>query len=308
MNSRDTAVGTAMTVASAVGFGLMGIFAKLAYEQGMTVGTLLAYRFGIAAVLFWLWIAATRPVYRLTWRERGILWLMGIGGYAVMATLLFTSFSYMSASLAEMMFYSYPTLVCLLMRVVDKEPITARKAIALVTGFAGLILVLQGPAQSIHTVGVLLALGSALVYSFFIVYSNRLMKQVSPLVSSAHISVSAAGTLVLVALSQGTLAPVTGFVSWGAVLGVGVLSTFIAILTFFEGVKRIGSTRASIISLLEPIVTIVSSAILFHERLRPLQWTGIVIVLASLVAMELRSRSGTAEAARVPKRELRSGA
>jgi drug/metabolite transporter (DMT)-like permease len=46
-------VGALLCLASAVAFGAMGIFGKLAYEQGATVGTLLVVRFVLAAALFW---------------------------------------------------------------------------------------------------------------------------------------------------------------------------------------------------------------------------------------------------------------
>ncbi|KIL37137.1 hypothetical protein SD70_31045 [Gordoniibacillus kamchatkensis] len=289
MNKNGSLLGVLLTIASAAGFGVMGIIAKLAYAQGVTVGTLLAYRFAIAAALFWAWIALSRRAAApLRWRERIALWIMGTLGYAVMASLMFTSFSLMSASLAEMLFYSYPTLVCLLMWAVDKEPLTGRKAEALIGGFAGLLLVLQSPAGLVTASGIACALAAAAVYAVFITYSNRLVKHVSPLVSSAHISSSAAVALAVYAALQGDLHVVRGAPAWGAILGVAVLSTFVAILFFFEGVKRIGSTRASMLSTMEPVVTLACSAALFHERLRPLQWLGIAVVLLSLMAMEVR--------------------
>ena len=45
--------GTLMCLASGAAFGAMAVFGKLAYDEGVTVGTLLAVRFGMAAVLFW---------------------------------------------------------------------------------------------------------------------------------------------------------------------------------------------------------------------------------------------------------------
>ncbi|WP_248928829.1 DMT family transporter [Paenibacillus hamazuiensis] len=143
---KTTSYGTLMVVVSAVGFGLMGIFAKIAYGEGMTVGTLLACRFLIAAALFWGTLAIVRPRFTLTRRETITLHLMGVGGYAVMATLLFTAFYLIPASLAEMLFYAYPALVCLLMRWLDKEPVTVRKAASLGIGMLGTALVLGVPA------------------------------------------------------------------------------------------------------------------------------------------------------------------
>lgn len=158
----------------------------------------------IAAALFWLLIALTRPDYRLTWRERGLLAAMGVGGYAVMATLMFSSIYYMSASITELVFYTYPTLVCLLARLIDKEPITARKGIVLAAGFAGLMLVLLGPAGLVSVPGVAMAFAAAIVYAVFILFSNRMVRNVTPLVSSAHISTSSAVALTVCSPPFGT--------------------------------------------------------------------------------------------------------
>ena len=51
-------VGPALCLVSAAAFGAMAIFGKLAYDEGATVGTLLAVRFLIAAALFWALVLA----------------------------------------------------------------------------------------------------------------------------------------------------------------------------------------------------------------------------------------------------------
>ena len=46
-------MGTLLCLGSGAAFGAMAIFGKLAYDEGATVGTLLAVRFALAAALFW---------------------------------------------------------------------------------------------------------------------------------------------------------------------------------------------------------------------------------------------------------------
>ena len=53
--------------------------------------------------------------------------------------------------------------------------------------------------------------------------------------------------------------------------------------TFFAGMERIGATRASILSTVEPVVTIGCSALLLGERLSCLQGFGAILVLAGAV-------------------------
>ena len=51
-------LGTLFCLASGAAFGAMGVFGKLAYGEGATVGTLLAVRFTLAAALFWALVLA----------------------------------------------------------------------------------------------------------------------------------------------------------------------------------------------------------------------------------------------------------
>jgi len=55
-------MGTVFCLSSGAAFGAMGVFGKLAYGEGATVGTLLAVRFTLAAALFWAAGAAARTV------------------------------------------------------------------------------------------------------------------------------------------------------------------------------------------------------------------------------------------------------
>ena len=55
--------------------------------------------------------------------------------------------------------------------------------------------------------------------------------------------------------------------TWPPLLGLGLVATAIAIQTFYAGVKRVGGARASLISTVEPVYTVVLAVILFGEHL-----------------------------------------
>ena len=72
-----------MCLASGIGFGAMAVFGKLSYDEGATVGTLLVVRFGLAAVLFWLLLAArgaVGEVRTLSRRDLGLALALGAAG------------------------------------------------------------------------------------------------------------------------------------------------------------------------------------------------------------------------------------
>ena len=82
------ALGALLCLASAVAFGAMAIFGKLAYDDGATVGTLLCVRFLLAAALFWALVAATgaaRNLRTLARRDVALAFGLGAVGYSAQA-------------------------------------------------------------------------------------------------------------------------------------------------------------------------------------------------------------------------------
>ena len=107
-------VGALLCLASAVAFGAMGIFGKLAYEHGATVGTLLAVRFLLAAALFWalvLGTGAARQLRTLPRRDIGLAFALGAVGYSAQAGAYFVALKRLDASLLSLLLYTFPAMV-----------------------------------------------------------------------------------------------------------------------------------------------------------------------------------------------------
>jgi drug/metabolite transporter (DMT)-like permease len=104
---------------------------------------------------------------------------------------------------------------------------------------------------------------------------------------------------ILVLASGASLAPSDiPAEAWLPLLGLGVLATAVAIQTFYAGVTRVGGARASIISTVEPVYTIVLAVLLFGESLEPLQVVGGVLVLVSVILAETGRPGRSAEPTR----------
>ena len=73
---------------------------------------------------------------------------------------------------------------------------------------------------------------------------------------------------------------------WLAIVATGISFTFGYVL-FFLGAVIIGSSRASMLSIAEPILIILVAILLVDEWLSPIQWMGLSLVIASLVVIEL---------------------
>src|SRR5512132_4182198 len=155
----------------------MAIFAKEAYRSGVSVTTLLALRFALAAGVFWAIVAARAPLPARPTR-RVVLAGLGLGaiGYAAQAGAYFAALTRIDASLTSLLLYLYPALVFGAAVALGRERADRRRlaALGLATGGAALVLA-GGGAGALDGLGVALGLAAAVAYSAYILVADRVV-------------------------------------------------------------------------------------------------------------------------------------
>ncbi len=255
----------------------MAIFARFAYAGGADVLGVLSARFTIAGLL----LAGAMLALKRPWprgRALRVAIAMGAIGYVGQAVCFFAALNYASAGLVALLLYAYPTLVCLLAAAFLRERLTPLRLALLAVSFVGIALTLGGGHGA--TTGIVLGLGAAAFYSVYIVVGARELAHTDALGAATVVCLSAALTL---AAASALHAPHFPGVWWGwlAVAAIAVVSTVVAMITFFAGLKRVGPAVASIASTLEPVVTVALAWLILGESLAPVQVAGGVLVLAS---------------------------
>ncbi|MBM0275042.1 DMT family transporter [Micromonospora tarensis] len=296
-------MGPALCLVSAACFGAMAIFGKLAYDAGVSAGTLLLVRFTLAAVLLGVVLLA-RPGLRRAGPDRSaatgrpamtrgrvLATAIGLGaiGYATQASLFFSALELMDASLLALILYTYPVLVTVGAVLLGRDRLTPRRGAALVAASGGTLLVLLGAGGvSFRPFGAVLAFAAALTYTIYILVADTIVHRLSPVVLSALVMAGAAGSL-------GGRAAVTGGVDLGfAARGwfwlscIAVVCTVMAMLAFFAGLTRTGPSTAAILSTFEPVVTAALATLILGETLTPAQLVGGALVLSSVAVLQLR--------------------
>jgi drug/metabolite transporter (DMT)-like permease len=296
--------GTLLCIGSAAAFGAMAVFGKLAYDNGATVGTLLAIRFALAAVLFWALVLAGRgsvaELRALARRDVAIALGLGAVGYAAQAGCFFAALERIDASLLSLMLYTFPAMVAVAAIVLGRERADATRFAALALASVGLVLVLANArAGALDPLGAGLALGAALIYTTYILVSQGVAGRIGPTLLSALVCSGAAVTLTAGSALLGDLRPGEVTVAgWGWLAGIAVVSTVAAVSLFFAGLKRVGPTTASILSTVEPVVTVALAFLVFGELLGSLQLVGGALVLAAVIVLgSYRPREAIAEPA-----------
>jgi len=281
---RDETRGLTLVAVSTVAYGVLPILGKVAYGAGVKVLPLLAWRYVIAVLLITALERGPRPPLG----ERIRLWAIG-SVFVFNSIAYFRALELIPASVTALVLYTYPVIVAFLAAVVGVERLTGRALLAALGAFIGCALTARGdPSGSpLPLSGVAWALAAALIYASYIVLSSRFGAGVPARVLALHLAQAAAVACVAFALADGGLSLPLDPRGILAVAGIGVVSTVVAMTAFLAGLALVGPTRASVLSSLEVIVTLVLAFALLGERLGPGQWAGAALILGSVAFQNL---------------------
>ncbi len=273
--------GILLIIVSAAAFGTLAIFGKFLYADGLDTFTMLFLRFAFAASTMTLILILRREPFP---RGRLLAQLIGMGalGYAGQSFSYLSAIKYASAGLVALLLYLYPIFVFVLSVIFLREKVTWPKALALTLALTGAALTAN--PEGGQTLGMFYAVLAAVIYSVYIIVGAGVMKQVSAIQSSLVIFASAAAVYGTLTLVNGTHFPVSSS-GWWFMAGIVIVATIIPVTTFLAGLERIGPTNASLLSTLEPIVTVLLAAWLFAERLEPITLVGGALILVAVVIL-----------------------
>jgi drug/metabolite transporter (DMT)-like permease len=282
--------GRLLCLASAAAFGAMAIFGKLAYEQGANPATLLGLRFTFAAAMLWCLLLARRELHTvraLPRRDLALALGLGMCGYALQSGCYFVALGRIEASLLALLLYTFPAIVTVAAVLLGRERLGRRRVIALVLVSVGLSFVVAGAGTgALEGVGVALGLGAACVYSTYILVSDGISQRLPSLTLATLVCTGAAVSLLLGSTALGQFRPAAlSAAGWGWLVCLAAISTVGAITMFFAGLSRVGPTTASILSTVEPLVTVMLASVVFGERLSPAQLAGGALVLAAVLVL-----------------------
>ncbi len=283
--SRSRAKGVLLAVVSAVSFSTLGLFAKLAYSQGMAPAQALAWRFSLAALVLWIILVRKGGHRRPLCDYRDIV-LLGLLGFSPQAGLYFLAVQYLDPGIASLLLYLYPAFVVGLgFLLFGKRP---RKAqlLALAASLAGCVLTLW--TRGVYpAIGYAFGLAVAISYAAYLVVADRLLSRFDPIFSTANIMASAAAVYWVVTLATGAFLLPDTLPEIAGIVGIAVIASIVPIVTLFASIRLIGSADYSLVSTVEPLFTVMLSALLLGERLTGLQFAGGAFILTGVLILNL---------------------
>ncbi len=291
---KSNAYGPGLALVAALGFSLKAIFVKLAYPYGVDAITLLALRMGFALPAFlWVALAGRKAGVRLTGGDWGRLFALGCVGYYGASILDFWGLQYISAGLERLILFTYPTLTILIGVLFQGKPFTRREGLAVALCYAGIGFAFVhdlglGDTRDV-LIGGALVFGSSVSYALYLSGSATMIGRVGAMRFAALSSlVSSAVVLVHFLLAQ----PLSAFIQplpvygWG--LAMAVFATVVPVFAQSAAIRQIGAGRASLISMVGPMLTIGFGWWLLDEAISLAQMSGAALVVIGILIVSRR--------------------
>lgn len=281
--------GNALVIFSAIAYGFTGIFARLAYGANVGVLELLLFSLLFSSGFIGLALRVSGKMVLPTKRQWVSLFCLGGVAYCLQSTLYFVAITYIPISIAILVFYAYPAIVTTVSLIMKWERITKGLLLSLVLASVGLVLVVN-PENSLSIIGIGIAFCATLTYTIYVIGCSRLLKGMSGDVASFYVIGMAAAVASAYALLFGGLRFTWMGEGWLWIFMLALISTSLSIIALFRGLKIIGPTRTSILSVVELITSVVVAAIIFGESLTPLQLVGAALILAATLLGSLSGK------------------
>lgn len=268
-------------------WGTTGLFSRYMDPLGFSPLDMLIVRCGIAAVLFGCLILLKNVrLFHIRWKDLWLFLAVGLTGQLMFSYCYYTAIDMMSISTACVLLYTSPAIVMLLARLLFRERIGRRGALALVLCVSGSALV-SGLGGSASPAGVLYGLGAGLCFALINITTRALIQRgYDSLTISFYLCLLAAGTAVLI---FGAQTPVRVMAAGGSglvlCLASGIGNGFLPYLLFTYSLSGCESGKASILASTEPVVATLTGVLLFHEKLGLAGAAGVLLVLGSIVLM-----------------------
>ncbi len=273
-------------VIAATAFAITDVLTKFVFAAGTDVLTLSLFRGFVGLAIMYAYLRLGPPPQPQTAQTQWIQLGLGIL-FAGIVFGIFKALELVPVSIAILTYFAYPLLTGIAGAALGIDRLTWRGAAAAVAAFFGLVLTIGAHPEDIAVAGVAFALFAAGCRVAVLLIARAKLNDADPRLTTWNSLVSSTVIFSVAALvTLNWKNPETAF-GWAALITVSVC-TAIATLTIFISTARIGPFRTALIMNLEPLLATLLSVPVLGETMTPIQALGGAIMLAALVAFQLR--------------------
>jgi drug/metabolite transporter (DMT)-like permease len=279
-------------------YGALATVVKLAYAKGFTTAQVSTAQFsiGLAVMLFLQLLFKSSAKPQEITQKNSILKLM-IGGTSLGLTSIFYYFSvkYIPVSVGIVLLMQSVWMGILLEAVLDKKFPSTRKIVATVIVLVGTALAtnILSSAHDLNWEGIAWGFAAGLSYTISLYSSNSIATNLHFIKRSMWLLV---GGLIIILLIFGATSSYENFnfgIYWPWGVFLALFGTILPPLLFTSGMPHTGIGLGTIIASVELPISVMFAYILLNEPVNLTQWAGIILIIAAIVLMNIKSLQGS---------------
>ena len=284
------------------------ILTTLFWGGTFVAGKLAAENVGPFSIAFLRFAIASALLATLAWRIEGGLpalkksqiipvILLGLIGIALYNVMFYKGLKVIEASRASLIIATCPIFITIFSAAFFKEKITLLKALGIVISVCGATVVIsKGDMSRIVGEGLgrgeLYILCCVLSWAIYSLIGKGVMKELSPLTAVSYSSVVGTVGLFIPACFEGLIGNITHLAArdWQCISYLGVFGTVIGFVWYYEGVERLGPTKAGLFINFVPIFAIMCAFVILREQVTLSLAIGAVLVISGVYLTNRKGR------------------
>lgn len=281
--------GYLLIVAASIIWGTMGIFGKLAFAYGIDPVTLTTLRIIISSSTMLLAIMLfKRDLLKIERKDVPKLMVFGILAVAFQRIAYFYTVNLTTATIAAVMFYTYPVFVTIHAALFLKEKISFFTIAAIVLAFFGVVLVVKAYESAwFHTnlLGLAFGMATSLLFALYFLMAKKLRNHYTNWTLLLY--GDGIGAIALIPTLFFSSSQIVNYPSqlWTLIFIIGLFPSLTAYLLFSYALKYVESSKGSILSVIEPLSAAAFSATILGEKFEILQLVGVILALTGIALL-----------------------
>lgn len=303
--SSGAGLGALFVLIAAVLWGTTGTAATFAPDVGpLAIG---AAAMGVGGLLQALLAGPALASARNELRRRWVTVVVGGLAVAIYPLAFYSSMRLAGVAVGTVISIgSAPIASAVIERLIDRHRLSARWVVGAGVGLVGVVLLsVVEPARASGTgntaLGILLGLLAGATYALYSWAAHRTMQGGAPSRVAMGAIFGVGGVLLMPVLFVTGAPLLESWTNFNVGIYMALVPMFLGYVFFGLGLARVKASTATTLSLAEPVVAAILAVVIVGERLPPVGWAGVGLVIASLAVLTVPVRRTAPTAVDVPR-------
>lgn len=265
-------------------FGMTSLFGKFIELSPFII---VFGRVFVASIFILIWLTLSKETIKLDNRsDYKKLVIMG-GILAIHWTTFFAAIQLSNVAIGMLTFSTFPVFVSFFRPLINNEKISKKEVVFGFITIVGILFIV--PLKDVFsdtTIGSIIGVFSGAVYAIFTIFNEKLVRIYSGKKVAFYEQVAA--TIFLLP-SIFIIQPIVATKDIVLIILLGTIFTGVAHTMFINGLKQVSAYIASIITMMEPLYSIVLAYFILGEKLNVGTVIGGSIILATVVLISINN-------------------